>query len=211
MKEQTMIRATLRTAVSALLLLGLMQAAFPVRAQQGEPAVMKRAAALRESPGESGRSLAQLPAQEPVTRLGDRQGGWIQVQTRGGSAGWVHMFDVGPTGLGAGAGTRVPSSGGNSLAGGLRGLTNLLAGGGSTPPPRVATATIGIRGLEAEDLDRAQPNLSAVGKMEQLRQGESGARQFAAEAALVAANVSALPAPARGPSPQGGGANQQQP
>jgi Bacterial SH3 domain len=174
-------------------------------AQQGEPALLKRAAELRAAPADTGRSLATLPAQAPVTRLGERQGAWIQVQSAAGVAGWVHMFDVGPAGLGGGAGTSAPA-GGNPVTSGLRGISNMLSGG-SSPPPRVATSTIGIRGLEAEDLARAQPNLNAVGQMERLRQGEGEARQFAADAALVAATVPALPAPARASSPQGDNAN----
>lgn len=171
-KEPKMIRATLRAAARAALVLGLAGGlcSLPAQAQQGEAAMMKRVADLRDSPAESGRSLAALPAQEPVTRLGDRQGAWIRVQTRAGVAGWVHMFDFGP---------------------------------------RTATFTIGIRGLEAEDLARAQPNLHAVARMEQLRQGENEARQFAAEAALAAATVPALPSPSRGSSP-GGNSNPQQ-
>ena len=165
---------------------------------------MKRATDLRDAPGDNARSLAPLPAQEPVTRMGGRQGGWIQVQTRGGVAGWVHMFDVGPAGFGA-ASTSTPS-GGNALTGGLRGLSNMLGGGSTQQQPRVATSTIGIRGLEAEDLARAQPNINAVGQMERLRQDETSARQFAAEASLAAVNVPALPSPGgrASSSPQGG-------
>jgi hypothetical protein len=204
MKEQNMIRATLLSSVPSLLLgVAMSLSCLPAAAQQGEAAMLKRAADLRDTPGDSGRSLAALPAQEPVTRMSARQGAWIQVQTRGGVTGWVHMFDVGPAGFGSGAGTSA-SSGGNALTGGLRGLSNML-GGGSSPPPRVATSTIGIRGLEAEDLARAQPDLNAVTQMEQLRQNETAARQFAAEAPLVAANVTALPSPARAPSGGAGG------
>ena len=162
--------------------------------QQGEPAMLKRATELRDAPADSGRSLASLPAQEPLTRLGEREGGWIRVRTGGGVAGWVHMFDVGPVGFGSGA-VGNPAAGGNPLSSGLRGLSNMFGGG--SPSPRVATSTIGLRGLEAEDLARATPNLNAVGQMERLRQGEGEARQFAADAALVAATVPALPAPTR--------------
>ncbi len=165
--------------------------------------MLKRSAELRAAPAETGRVLLSLPAQEPLTRLPERQGPWIQVQTRTGVAGWVHMFDVGPAGLGAGASTSVPS-GSNPVAGGLRGLTNLIRGP-SSAPPRTATSTIGIRGLEAEDLARAQPNLAAVAQMEGLRQGESGAREFAADARLAAAPLPALAAPPRQRSPQAGG------
>lgn len=201
-----MIRATRGCAATACRILALIVAfgCGPVQAQQGEPAMLKRPAELRDAPGETGRALAALPAQEPVTRLGPRQGPWIQVQTGAGVAGWVHMFDVGPAAAGAGA---APASG-NALGGGLRGITSLFRG--SSPAPRVATSTIGIRGLEAEDLARAQPDLNAVGRMERLRQDENGARQFAAEAALAAATVPALLAPPRGSAPQGGNSNPQQ-
>jgi hypothetical protein len=194
-KEQTMIRATLSRNMPALLLaLAAGLFAGGAAGQQGEAAMLKRSTDLRDAPGDSGRSLAALPAQEPLTRLGERQGGWIRVRTAAGVAGWVHMFDVGPAGFGGGA-VSSPEAGGNPLSSGLRGLSNMLGGG--SPPPRVATSTIGIRGLEAEDLARATPNLNAVGQMERLRQGEGEARQFAADAALVAATVPALPAPAR--------------
>ena len=204
MKEQNMIRAPrwqghragLALAWLALLLCGPVRA----QAQQGEPATLKRAAELRDAPGDTARSLAALPPQEPITRLGQRQGPWIQVQTRAGVTGWVHMFDVGPAGAAAAQPT---SSGGNPLTGSLRGITSLLRGG--PQPATVSTSTIGIRGLGAEDLARAQPNPAAVGQMDQLRQGESQARQFAAEAALVAATVPELPLPSRLRSPQGGG------
>ncbi|MFC5498458.1 SH3 domain-containing protein [Caenimonas terrae] len=203
MKEHRMIRAVrLPDACAALLLAALASLPGAASAQQGESAALKRAADLRDAPGDGARSLVALPAQAPVTRLGEREGPWIRVQSAAGVAGWVHMFDVGPAGFGGGAGTSA-SSGGNALAGGLRGLSSLL-GGGSAAPPRVATSTIGIRGLEAEDLARAQPDLNAVGRMEQLRQGEAGARQFAAEASLVAATVPELPAPARTSTPPGG-------
>ena len=196
-----MIRATLRPGARIGLGLALLAAllAGPAGAQQGEPAMMKRAGELRGTPGDAGRPLATLAAQEPITRLADRQGPWIQVQTRSGAVGWVHMFDVGPAGASDGA-----ASGGNAVTGGLRGITSLLRGG-SSQAPRVATATIGIRGLDAEDLARAQPNLPAVGQMEKLRQGENGAREFAAGASLAAATVPALPAPSRQRSPQPGG------
>ena len=206
-----MIRATLRCAAAALLL-GPAALVFwgPARAQQGEAATIVRPAQLRDAPGETGRSVAALAAQEPVTRLGERQGGWIRVQTGSGASGWVHLFDLGPGGSNAASASSNSSTpaGSNAVTGSLRGLTNLLRGG-SSPPPRTATSTIGIRGLEAEDLARAQPNLNAVGQMERLREGESGARQFAAEAALVSAAVPALPAPPRVSTPPGG--NRQQP
>lgn len=152
----------------------------------GEAAMTRRAAELRESPGETGRSLASLPAQAPVTRLAERHGPWVQVRTSTGATGWLHLFDVGPAQGG--------QSGGAS--GVLRGVTSLF-NRGSPQGITTATSTIGIRGLGAEDLANAQPNLPAVTQMEALRQSEGQAREFASKSSLAAVPVDPLPAPTR--------------
>lgn len=154
----------------------------------GEAAVTRRAAELRETAGDSGRSLASLPAQTPITRLAERHGPWVQVRTNTGATGWLHLFDVGPAQGGA------QSQGGAS--GVLRGVTSLFNRGGPQPTS-TATSTIGIRGLGAEDLANAQPNLPAVTQMEALRQSESQAREFANKSSLAAVPVEPLPAPTR--------------
>jgi hypothetical protein len=164
---------------------GLMVLLAGAAQAQGEAAIMKRAAELREAPAESARAVAVLPAQSAVTRLGERRGPWIEVRSGTGATGWVHMFDVGRADGSA--------SSGNAATGALRGLTNLFSKGGGQ---RVVTptATIGIRGLGAEDLAQATPNMQAVGQMEALRQSERQAREFAREAALGTVDVPALPA-----------------
>lgn len=166
---------------------------------QGEAALMKRASELREAPGESARSLAALPEQAPVVRLGERQGPWIQVRSGQGVTGWVHMFDVAPA-AGAAAGTSASASG-NTATGALRSVTNFFNKGGSQRPATTATSTIGIRGLGAQDLAQAQPNPGAVVQMEALRQSEGQAREFASDAALAGVNVPALPVPSRASTP----------
>ncbi|HZY17445.1 MAG TPA: SH3 domain-containing protein [Ramlibacter sp.] len=166
----------------------LFAAAWPVAHAQEEPAVVRRATELREAPGESGRSVAPLPADTAVTRLGDRQGPWIKVRTGAGAAGWVHLFDIGPAG-----------GGGNLASNALRSVTSLF----SRPAAQrttTSTSTIGIRGLGAEDLAQAQPDAAAVARMEALRLGEPQARQFARDAALKAVAVDPLPEPSRAPA-----------
>jgi len=88
------------------------------------------------------------------------------------------------------------SSGSNAVTGALRGITSLF-NRGNAAPTTLATSTIGIRGLGAEDIANAQPNLAAVGQMEALRQDEAQARRFAADAALAPVAVTPLPAPPR--------------
>jgi len=152
---------------------------------QGEAAITRRATELREVPAESGRSLAALPAQSPLTRLGERQGRWIRVRTEAGATGWLHLFDVG-----------TPSGATGSVASGaLRSVASLFSKGGPSSATTVPTSTIGVRGLSAEDLAQAQPNPAAVARMEALRQSENQARAFAKAAALQPVAVDPLPVP----------------
>jgi uncharacterized protein YgiM (DUF1202 family) len=153
---------------------------------QSESVLLKRPAELREAPGESSRSLAALAARTPVTRLGARQGAWIQVRTAEGASGWVHMFDV------ASSTAAVPSAG----AGALRGLTSFFNKGSAQGGTTTATSTVGIRGLGAEDLARSQPDMAAVAQADTMRLDADQARQFAASASLSSRAVEALPVPA---------------
>ena len=142
--------------------------ALPALAQQ-DGSVIQRATELRDAPGASGASLGPLAEGSAVERTGERKGSWIKVRTPQAASGWVHMFDVGTRASAA------PASG-NAATSGLRSLGGLLSGGSGTT---TATSTVGIRGLEAEDIANAQPNLAAVGHAEQLRASAEQARRFA--------------------------------
>ena len=157
-------------------------------APQGEQVVIKRAAQLREGPAESSRILVPLAPQTALTRLGDREGAWIKVRMADSTSGWVHMFDI------TASASPAQASAGSSA---LRGITSFFnkgsaQGSGST----VATSTLGIRGLGAEDLANTQPNPAAVTQADALRMDAAQARQFAAGAALASRQVEALPVPA---------------
>lgn len=176
-------RALWLAAAALALSLGLTGAAL---AQ--ETAVIKRATQLRDTPAETGASVAPLDANTVVTRTAERKGAWAKVTTTQGAAGWVHMFDLGPQ-----SGSSAPSS--NAATSGLRGLTGIFGGGsGST---NTATSTVGLRGLGAEDIANAQPNPAAVDQAEGLRVNADQARQFASNAALQPRTVPALAEPAR--------------
>ena len=159
---------------------------------QGESLVIKRVAQLREEPTESSRGLLALPLQTSVVRLGPKQGAWIKVSTTDTSQatqGWVHMFDV--TSPATGAATT-----GNVGTSALRGITNFFSRGtAQTPGTNVATSTLGIRGLGAENLNNAQPNPAAVAQAEGLRADAAQARQFASAASLTTRTVEPLPLP----------------
>lgn len=188
-----MLQRIVRGAGTAWIAVLLAASAVPGAARaEEEAAVVRRGSELRESPADSGRVLAPLPADTAVTRTGERQGAWVRVRTAAGLAGWVHLFDVGPA-SGNGSGT---------MAGAFRSVTGLFSKP-ATQRTTTSTSTIGIRGLGAEDLAQAQPDLQAVARMEALRQSDGEARQFARRAQLTAVSVDPLPEPARMPAAPG--------
>lgn len=152
-----------------------------------EAAVVKRTTQLRDTPSDSGASVAPLEANAVVTRSNERRGPWTKVSTPQGATGWVHMFDLGPQ-------TGTASAGNNAATSGLRGLGGLFGSGSG--PTTTATSTVGIRGLGAEDIANAQPNPAAVGRAEGLRVNADQARQFASASSLQPREVPALAQPA---------------
>ncbi len=182
------LRRLLEHCAPAALLVPLALAPGAVMAQ--EQVQVKRPAELREAPGEGSRSLGALAVQTPVVRLGERHGPWIKVgtTTAPGTVGWLHMFDVAAPGT--------PGQGGNAATGALRGITSFFnKGSGQAPATHLATSTVGIRGLGAEDIANALPNPAAVSRIEAMRIDAGQARQFAAQASLTSQTVEALPEP----------------
>lgn len=168
--------------------------AQPAGAQSGpgaETLFVKRAAELRQGPGDTTAVVAALAAQAPVSRLPERQGPWMRVKTEAGVSGWIHMFDV--------ASVPPAASLGSTATGALRGLGNFFNRSSNTTT--TATSTVGIRGLGAEDIANAQPNLQALQQAESLRANEAQAKRFATEAQLQVRAVEPLPAPLPPPSP----------
>ena len=152
---------------------------------QSESLFVKRATELRQGPSETTSSVVSLGAQASVTRLPERQGPWMRVKTEAGQVGWFHMFDV--------ATAAAQTNSNNTASGALRGLSNLFGGGSKTTT--TATSTVGIRGLGAEDIANAQPNLEAIKRAEALRADAAQAKRFASESQLIARAVDPLPTP----------------
>jgi hypothetical protein len=156
-------------------------------AAQSDTLWVKRAVELRKSPDPASESLGTLAAKSALTRMPARQGAWIQVKTSAGKAGWIHMFDASPN--------AAPSAATTATADTLRGFTSFLTGGGPSRSMSTSTATAGIRGLDAEDIANAQPNLGALSKAEGLRQNAEHARQFAQDLSLASRTIEPLVIP----------------
>jgi len=182
----------LRTALGTLLTVTAFYAAA-----QPETLQTKQAIGLRDQPASSAGTLVTLPAGSSVTRLPQRSGPWMQVQTTTGQVGWVHLFELTASNASA------PAN--NGLTGALRGLSGFLNRGSTSGGTTVATSTVGIRGLNKEDLQNAVPNSAAVERMEQFRADENQARRFAGDNALHAQFIAPLPAPVEPTAPNTSG------
>ncbi|MGQ0656843.1 MAG: hypothetical protein ACT4NU_01920 [Chromatiales bacterium] len=95
------------------------------------------------------------------------------------------------------------SSGGGFFSKLARGATGLLGGASSSyGTAQAPTATIGIRGLSAEELRAASPNMAALQQMEGYQVSDGEAAGFARSAQLTAQSVPYLAAPsAAAPKP----------
>ena len=108
-----------------------------------------------------------------------RSGAWVQLKAPSGT-GWAKVFDVrmGMTGT-PGKGT------GSSIADTL----NLATGN------RASSVSTGIRGLDAEMLEKAQPNFQQVTILTSFSASPKQAREFAQVGKLAARQVDLLPPP----------------
>lgn len=156
------------------------------QAQAVQAMTVKRNTDLKKAPEPTAEVVMPLQTNHMVTHAGERQGAWMRVKADNGKQGWMKLFDLSaaPTGAAADSGSATKGIGG-------------LFG---TSRPKAATSTLGIRGLDANDLAQAQPNPGAVTQGEKLRVSENQARQFAQRSGLNAKPVDDLP-PTRPGSP----------
>lgn len=147
-----LIPVSMRLACAALLLAAT--AAF------AQPVTLERESPLYAEPRLDAGQVAQLQRGTSGEVIA-RQGGWLNIKTAAGT-GWLFSFNV-----------RFPSQRAEGGSGGA-GLGRLF---GSSRPS--VTSTIGIRGLEEEDLRQAQFN---AGQMK-LLDGYVASKQAAEESA----------------------------
>jgi hypothetical protein len=112
-----------------------------------------------------------------LVEVGERRDGWYRVSATGGRQGWVRIGAV------RFAGQRQSES----VFGGLWGWLN-----SGRPAQTGGTATAGIRGLDAGDIEAAVPDHAAVQRLEGLAVSADTARQYAAALPLNARSVPAL-------------------
>jgi hypothetical protein len=163
MKPASFARVMLFTVVCCL---GIASAA----AQQ---IVIDRDSALQSEPRSDSTIVANVREGTPGEAL-TRKGPWLNVKTRAGT-GWVFAYNV------RFVGTQGASGGAASPLGRL-----------STRQSLNVTSTIGTRGLDGEDLRKAQFNAQQIGQLERYVVSNQQARASAAASGLKAAQLDYL-------------------
>lgn len=140
-----------------------------------EPVTLERESELRSEPRLDAAVAGRLPAGAKGEAVA-RQGVWVQVKS-GDATGWLYSFNVR-----FGAATASGSSGGGSVLGRVFG-----------PRQRVnVTATIGIRGLDEEDLKQARFDGGQLQQLDGFAASREQAETYAAEKGLTASQVEYL-------------------
>lgn len=139
-----------------------------------EPVTLERDSVLRAEPRTDAAAVISLPNGATGEALA-RQGAWVQIRS-GAATGWIYSFNVrfgAATGSGDGAG---------SVLGRVFG-----------PRQRVnVTSTIGIRGLDEEDLKQARFDNGQVQQLDNYAASREQAESHAGELGLSTARVDYL-------------------
>ena len=150
----------------------LLLAAFLPLVAFAEPATVLRATELKAEPATDSATVSQLAENARVDAL-ERKGGWTRVKA-GSAEGWVKMLALR---YGGSADTKRGDTG-------LAQAFNVARTGSSG-----TQVTTGVRGLDEEQLSKAQPNPAELAKLNRFAVDRAGASEFAAQGKLSAANV----------------------
>ncbi|MEO8848847.1 MAG: hypothetical protein ABI440_09505 [Casimicrobiaceae bacterium] len=145
------------------------------------PAVTVRAIELKAKPASDAKVVISLPAEAPVDVV-TRQGAWVELKS-GRTTGWAKLFDIRDA-QAAAAGTARKGDG-------VADTLNLAMG------TRGASVTTGVRGLDADMLERATPNAQEFSKMTSYARSKAEADAFARSGRLRSREVSELGATAK--------------
>lgn len=141
---------------------------------QAEPVTLERDSVLRSEARVESAAVASLPAGSSGEALA-RQGAWVQIRS-GAVTGWLYSFNVR---FGAAAGS---GDGAGSVLGRVFG-----------PRQRVSvTSTIGIRGLDEEDLKQARFDGAQLQLLDSYAATREQAESHAGNSGLGAARIDYL-------------------
>jgi hypothetical protein len=107
-----------------------------------------------------------------------KQGGWLRV-TSGKTTGWIRLLSV--------------RTGAGGLGG--AGVGDVVGAATTRSDPSRVVAVAGLRGLNDEDLKRAQFNADELARLDAMNVTAAQARSFARQSGLAAVKVAELPKP----------------
>lgn len=150
----------------------------------GDPVLTNRATDMFKAADSDSPVVEKLPAKTQVYVV-ERKGKWHRVNAASNATGWVNMMHL------RGEVIVVASGSEPGLMSGLTGFLSASSGSGSQ---KSQGATLGIRGLSAEDLQNAAPNPAALQKARSFKSEASEAERFAREATLKKTDASLIDA-----------------
>lgn len=175
------------STVAALLLLSSVVLA-------AAPGFVVRNSELRSQPSFSGQVAQRLSPGTTVNLL-ERRGGWRRIEVKANRRrGWVRNYQVraGQVPSSVVSDNRDENRGVLSdLASLSRSASGLLGSGDGTSTSQT-TATIGIRGLSAEELKAARPDQQQLNQLKRFGASPEAGRAFAKAANLKRRKVNAL-------------------
>ena len=136
-----------------------------------EPATVIRATDLKKEPATDSATVAAL-AENTAVEVLERKSGWTRVKAAGGE-GWVRMLAL-----------RYKPGTAKAGDSGAKEIYNVARTGSSG-----TQTTTGVRGLSAEQIGNAQPNLGELNKLKEFAADRGAASGFAAEGGLSAKPV----------------------
>ncbi len=151
-------------------------------ATAGDPVLTNRATEMYKAADSDSPVVEKLSAKTQV-RVVERKGKWHRVIAASNATGWVNMMHL------RGEVIVVAS---NSEPGILSGITGALSASGSSGSQKSQGATLGIRGLTAEQLQNAAPNPAALAKVRSFKSDSGEAERFARDASLKKVEASLI-------------------
>jgi hypothetical protein len=152
----------MKTSLKTILLGGLLLWANHVFTAQ--PATTLLDVELKNEPFLDAENTGSIPA-NTLVEIRQRKGGWYQIHLPPDTTGWVRMTTLRLKGRDMRPATETTGTG-------REGVT------------QVGAAT-GIRGLDADDVTNAAPDLAAVDRLDELRAVDAEIQQFADSAPLL--------------------------
>lgn len=183
------MRQQVAKAVCRWVAAGLLSACAALAA--AEPVTIERDSVVRAEPRTDSAVVANFAKGATGEALA-RQGAWVQVKTAAGS-GWLYSFNVR---FGAPAGSAGEGAGAGSVLGRV-----------FAPRQKVnVTATLGIRGLDEEDLKQAQFDGGQLQALDGFAASREQAEAHAGGAGLTATRIDYLSQPSVAAGDSAGGA-----